>query len=105
MVKERSTQQDAIRAAWNKPEKHFHFSRRMIWSHGKRPFKWGFFLGGGVLAIDIGELKNRFNGPEMPESQLTFSITVRPFGIICFWEQKRILWIGDWEWKKGLRSG
>lgn len=105
MAKERDAQQDALRAAWDKPEKWFHFSRRMIWSHNTWPFKWGLFLGGGAIAIDIGEPKNRINGSEVPESQFTFSATARPFGIICFWEQKRIFWIGDWGWKKELRSG
>ncbi len=105
MVNKDSDQSKALRAAWDKPEKFFHFSRRMIWGHGKWPLKWGFFFGGGAIAIDIGEPKNRVNGSEVPESQLTLSATARPFGIICFWGQKRILWIGDREWKKGLRSG
>ncbi len=105
MVKRYSDQSKALRAAWDRPEKWFHFSRRMIWGHGTWPFNWGFFFGGGAITIEIGEPKNRAHGSEVPESQITLSATARPFGIICFWEQKRLFWIGNWAWKKGLRSG
>jgi hypothetical protein len=104
MAKKRTPEQEAIRAAKKRPEKRFHFSRRMSWGWGDRPCKWGFFTNWTSFTIDIGEPKVKFHGPEVPESKFGFTVATRPFSIICFWERKRLFWIGDWEWKKGLSN-
>lgn len=101
----KTTEQEMIRAALRRPERRWFFSWRTSRGRGDWPGKWSFFFDWNATTLSIGKPKKKFHGPEVTESQFNFSFKVRPFGIICFWGQERLFWIGDWAWKKSLRSG
>lgn len=102
MAKKRTPQQEAISRAKRLPERKRFIGWRMVWAHGKWPCRWGLFTNWTSFTIDIGEPKVKFYGPDVPESKFGFRFAIRPFGVLCFWERKRLFWIGDWEWKKSL---
>lgn len=102
MVKKRTPQQEALSRAKKMPERRFFLSKRMCYGRGSRPCKWSFFTNWTGFTISLGEPKVKYYGQETPESRFLFEFATRPFSIMCFWERKRILWLGDWEWKKSL---
>lgn len=85
------------------PERRWFLSRRLFWANGRWPGKWGVLVTRRRLSFNAGEPKVRFHRSlDMPEAQLIFSFSWRPFGVIAFWGEKRLFWIGDRTWKKSL---
>ena len=104
MAKKQSSQQRAVSDAWVRPERHFHFSRQMCWMHWRWPCEWGFFTDWKNLTMDFGKVKNKFHGVEVPEPWLSVTVGVRPFRVVVCRGHKRVLWLGDWKWKRQSRS-
>lgn len=104
MSKKTTPEQEAIRAALRQPERRAFFSRRFSWGFGMWPCRWGFFFDWKSLTINFGEGESH-HGSSVPTHKFGITFTVWPFCILCFWKEKRIFWIGDREWKKGLFKG
>ena len=102
MAKKKTPEQVALAAAARKPERRRFMSRRMAWARGD---KWAFFTNYHGFSFSTGSPKKKFHGGDVPESQFTMSVDWRPFKVVVFWDLKRILWVGDWEWKKAFRVG
>jgi hypothetical protein len=105
MAKKRSPEFEAIRVAMKRPERRAFCSRRMCWAKGKWPCKWTFFTNWRGFSLGLGHVERLSAGDTAPKSVLQVSLDWRPFGFMIYWRSKRIVWIGDWEWKKSLREG
>ena len=105
MAKKRSPRQQGVADAWAQPERRFFCSRQMCWMNRRWPFEWGFFTDWKILTMDFGNVKNKFYGVEVPEPWLSVTVGVRPFRVVVCRGHKRVLWLGDWEWKRQLSSG
>jgi len=104
MAKVKTAEQEAIREGFNRPEKKWFVSRRMAWANGTRFCKWGFWTNYNEVAISVGIPRTTFYGPEVPEAALTVNFRMWPSRAIVFWQRKRLLWIGEKGWKKGLHA-
>ena len=102
MNKKRTPEQEAISRAKKLPDRKGFVGWRMAWGRGSWPFRWGFFTNWTNFVISLGGPTVQGHIPDVPKSKFEFTFETRPFGIICFWKQKRLFWIGDWEWKKSL---
>lgn len=106
MAKKRTPEQEALSRAKKMPEKKGFIGWRMAWAWGDCPFKWGVFTDWTGITLDIGKAKDPLRAAsDVPSAQFGFTFATKPFSIICFWRQKLLFWIGDWEWKKGLKPG
>lgn len=101
MAKKRTPEQEAIRRAMKMPDRRAFSSRYMSWAYGAWPCRWGVFSDWTSFSISF---EGKAHGAPVPGTGFVFKFGVRPFSIICFWEEKRIFWVGDWEWKRGLRA-
>ena len=104
MAKKLSPEFEAIRVAMKRPERSFFISRRMCWGRGKRPCEWGFFTNWRGFSINLGAVESVSDGDTASKSVLLISLDWYPFGFVIWWRSKRLIWIGDWEWKKALSS-
>jgi hypothetical protein len=77
----------------------------MAWARGDRPAKWSVFTNWRGFCLSIGELEGATAKETAPQPKFLMELNQRPFGFSIFWYGKRLVWIGDWEWKKALRSG
>lgn len=100
--KQRTPEQEALRFAHSKPEKHWWITRRSFRGSAHWPFKWGFFTDWKSLSFSAGIPKVKFNSPDVPESVFSFEISVKPLRLIAFRQNRRVLWWGDWAWKRNL---
>ena len=105
MAKKRTPEQEAISRAKKLPERRAFCSRRMAWVHGKRPFKWSFFTNWRGFSLSMGEVEGASEKETAPQPKVLVSLDWRPFGFVIWWRGERLVWIGDWEWKKSLRNG
>lgn len=83
------------------PRWEFTLRRRWLSAYGSWPFQWGFFTDWWGFSVNFGKSKEIIKG-RMRSYRIVFSCSVKPFSILIFWYGKRILWIGDWKWKKDL---
>jgi len=105
MAKKKSTpEQEAIRAAYNKPTRKWFVGRRMAWVKGEWPAKWSFFTNWRGFSLSIGDVESASEKETAPKSVLLVSLDWRPFGFAIWWRSKRLVWIGDWEWKAALHE-
>lgn len=104
MAKVRTAEQEAIRAARRRPEKTQFLSRRMAWANCTWPGKWGFWTNYNEVSFNAGTPRDKFYGSEVPAAALTVNFQIWPPRAIIFWQRKRLLWIGEKEWKKELRA-
>ena len=104
MAKKRTPEQEAISRAKKLPERKGFVGRRMAWGRGDRPFKWGFFTDWRCLSFSIGEMEGATAKETAPQPKFLVALDRQPFGFSIFWHGKRIVWIGDREWKKALRT-
>lgn len=102
MAKKRTPEQEAISRAKKLPERKFFISRQMAWGRGNWPVEWGFFTNWRGFTFSVGAAVVMSVGEVAPNPVLTVTLDWRPFGFSIFWRNKRLVWIGDWEWKKGL---
>lgn len=102
MAKKRTPEQEAISRANRKRERKAFCSRRMAWARGDWPVKWGFFTNWRGFTISFGATVVTSAGEVAPNPVFTITLDWHPFGFSIFWRDKRLVWIGDWEWKKGL---
>lgn len=102
--KKRTPEQEAISRAKKAPERKWFASRRMAWANFTWPGKWGFWTNYNEVAFDAGTPRYKFHGPEVPEAVLGLNFRVWPPRLVLFWHRKRVLWLGDREWKRGLRG-
>lgn len=105
MAKKRTPEQEALRRAFDEPERRWFANRNMVWAFGMWPCRWGFFFDWKSLTIDVGEYTDGPANQSWTRYILGITFSVWPFAIICFWKQKRIFWIGDWAWKRRLFKG
>jgi len=103
--KKRSPEFEAIRVAMRRPERKWFVGRRMAWAKGTRPVKWSFFTNWRGFSIGIGAVEKVSDGDTAPKAVFQVSLDWRPFGFVIWWRSKRLVWIGDWEWKAVLRNG
>lgn len=102
MTKKRSPEFEAIRLAMRRPERRAFCSRRMAWARGDWPVKWNAFTNWRGFSISVGVIEKVSDGDTAPKAVLLVSLDWRPFAFVIFWHGKRLVWIGDWEWKKSL---
>ena len=103
MAKKHSPEFEAIRVAMRRPEKKRFISRRMAWARGDWPVHWSCFTNWRGFSLNVGAVEKLSDGDTAPKSVLLVSLDWRPFGFVIWWRSKRLVWIGDWEWKKALR--
>jgi len=96
MAKKRTPEQEAIRVAQRRPERKWFVSRRLCWVFRQH---WGFSIDWSGFSLSIGPIE----GTDHPKSVFLVHLGWRPFAFDIFWRSECIVWIGDWEWKKGLR--
>ena len=103
MAKTRTPEQEAISRAKKQPERKGFASRKMAWAFGDRWFPWGFFTDWTSFSVSVGQVGGRSEKETCPMPVFLFSFGVAPFSVSVFWCNKRLIWIGDWGWKKGMR--
>ena len=101
MVKARTAEQEAIRAAQRRPEKKWFANRRMAWGFFEG---WSFFTDWTSMSVSVGQVGGRAEKETAPMPVFLFSFGITPIYASMFWRNKHIFWIGDWEWKRGLRA-
>ncbi len=100
MAKKRTPEQEAISRAKKLPERNRFASRKMAWAFGDG---WGFFTDWTSVSASVGEVGGRSEKEVCPMPVFLLSFGVAPFSVSVFWRDERLVWIGDWEWKTGLR--
>ena len=101
MVKVRTAEQEAIRAAQRRPERKRFVNRRMAWGFFG---VWSFFTDWTSVSVSVGQVGGRAEKETCPKPVFLFSFGVTPFSAVMFWRSKRLFWIGDWEWKRELNA-
>ncbi len=100
--KQRTPEQEAIRAAFNKPARQWFISRRMFWfNYGD----WSYFTNWRGFSLSVGNIPGATDKDSAPKAVLLVSLDWRPFGFSIWWRSRHLVWIGDWEWKKTLKEG
>lgn len=105
MAKKRTPEQEAISRAKKQLERKNFASRKMVWAFVDRWFPGGFFTDWTSMSVSVGEVGDRVDKEVCPMPVFLFSFGVAPFSVNVFWRNKRIMWLGDWEWKRSLRNG
>ncbi len=105
MAKKRTPEQEALSRAKKMPERKRFMSRKMAWAKGDRPVNWSFFTNWRGFCLSIGELEGASEKETAPQPKFLVSLDWRPFGFVIWWRSRRLVWVGDWEWKKALRNG
>ena len=105
MVKKQTPEQETISRAKKLPERKWFVGRRMAWAWKNWPVKWAFFTNWSGFSLSIGEMERATKKETAPQPKFLVSLARRPFDFSIFWYGKHIVWIGDREWKKSLRSG
>jgi hypothetical protein len=100
MAKKSNPKYDAVRQAYKVPERKCFASRQMAYVFEDRPFRWSIFTNWRGIVISVGGAASK----QFTPAAFLFDFAVRPFGLIIFIRHNRILWLGDWEWKKELRN-
>lgn len=102
MAKERTPEQEALSRANRLPERKWFIGRRMAWAKGTRPIKWSFFTNWRGFSLSFGDVESVSDNDTAPKAIFLMSLDWRPFGFVIWWRSERLVWVGDWEWKKSL---
>lgn len=105
MAKQKDPRHEAIRKAWDKPERKWFLSRKSCGAFGTWPCLWGLWTDWNTLAFSIGEPKKKKFREGTPEGLFSVNVRRKPFRLVAFWHLKRIIWLGDREWKRRLKNG
>lgn len=76
----------------------------MAFAWGNWPTKWNFFTNWRGFSLSVGAVEQESEKEVAPKSIFLMSLDWRPFGFSIWWRSKRLVWIGDWEWKAALRE-
>ncbi len=81
------------------------YSRWPLHVSARWPGEWGLYVNWKDVYFNAGEPTQKFHrGGEMPESRFKVSMGVAPLRLIIFWNNDRILWLGDRKWKAELKK-
>lgn len=86
--KKRTPEQEAIRKAMRKPERWWNCNRHCAWVHRQG---WGFFTNWRGFSFSAGKPKEKFYGPEVPESMIQITLDIRPFRFLVYWGNRRLV--------------